>query len=37
MANGTQAEHMEVAALCWDIIKAHFPALVDAINLDSEK
>jgi thymidylate synthase (FAD) len=36
MANGTQAEHMEVAALCWDIIKVHFPALVDAINIDSE-
>jgi thymidylate synthase (FAD) len=35
MANGTQAEHMEVAKLCWDIIKVHFPALVDAINLDN--
>jgi thymidylate synthase (FAD) len=35
MANGTQAEHMEVAKLCWDIIKVHFPALVDAIDLDN--
>lgn len=35
MANGTQAEHMEIAALCWDIIKVHFPALVDAINIDN--
>jgi thymidylate synthase (FAD) len=36
MANGTQAEHMDVAKKCWDIIKTHFPALVDAIDLDSE-
>ena len=36
MANGTQAEHMEIASMCWDIIKTHFPALVDAIDLDSE-
>lgn len=35
MANGTQAEHMEIAAMCWDIIKVHFPALVDAINIDN--
>ena len=35
MSNGTQAEHMEVAKLCWDIIKVHFPALVDAIDLDN--
>jgi hypothetical protein len=26
---------MEVAKLCWDIIKVHFPALVDAIDLDN--
>jgi len=36
MANGTQAEHMEIASMCWDIIKTHFPALVDAIDLDSQ-
>ena len=36
MANGTQAEHMDVAKQCWDIIKTHFPALVDAIDLDSQ-
>lgn len=36
MANGTQAEHMDVAKQCWDIIKTHFPALVDAIDLDNQ-
>ena len=36
MANGTQAEHMEIASMCWDIIKTHFPALVDAIDLDNQ-
>ena len=36
MANGTQAEHMDVAKQCWEIIKTHFPALVDAIDLDSK-
>jgi len=36
MANGTQAEHMDVAKQCWEIIKTHFPALVDAIDLDSQ-
>lgn len=36
MGNGTQKEHMEVATKCWEIIKQHFPALVDAIDLDNQ-
>lgn len=30
MGNGTQREHMEVAKQCWEIIKQHFPAVVEA-------
>jgi len=35
MGNGTQKEHMEVAAKCWDIISGHFPdvkAAIDELN-----
>ena len=35
MGNGTQKEHMEIAAKCWDIIGHHFPdvkAAIDDIN-----
>jgi thymidylate synthase (FAD) len=35
MGNGTQKEHMEVAAKCWDIIGGHFPdvkAAIDELN-----
>lgn len=28
--NGTQLEHMEVADLCWEIIKQHFPDVAEA-------
>lgn len=30
--HGTQAEHIEVADRCWEIIEAHFPEVVEAIN-----
>jgi thymidylate synthase (FAD) len=32
MANGTQKEHMEVANQCWEIIKQHFPEVVEALE-----
>ena len=32
MGNGTQLEHMEIAAKCWDIIGKHFPDVVTAID-----
>lgn len=32
MGNGTQKEHMVVAENCWEIIKAHFPAVVEALD-----
>lgn len=28
--NGTQLEHIEVADMCWEIIKQHFPDVVEA-------
>jgi len=31
-ANGTQKEHMIVADQCWDIIKTHFPDIVEAVD-----
>ena len=31
-ANGTQKEHMEIAAKCWDIVSWHFPSVVDALS-----
>jgi thymidylate synthase (FAD) len=30
--NGTQKEHMIVADQCWNIIKAHFPEVVEVLN-----
>lgn len=30
LGNGTQLEHIEVAQLCWDIVKEHFPEVVAA-------
>ena len=30
--NGTQKEHMIVADQCWDIIKQHFPQVVEALE-----
>jgi len=30
--NGTQKEHMIVADQCWDIIKTHFPDIVEAVD-----
>ena len=30
MSNGTQLEHTEVAKLCWEIIRQHFPDVVEA-------
>jgi thymidylate synthase (FAD) len=32
MGNGTQKEHMEIAAECWKIIGQHFPSIVEACN-----
>ena len=32
MANGTQKEHMEIAALAWDVIRTHFPDIVSAVE-----
>ena len=32
MGNGTQKEHAEVAAKCWDIVAIHFPEVVEAID-----
>ena len=34
MANGTQKEHMEIAAKCWDIVGVHFPSVIDALSDD---
>lgn len=31
MGNGTQKEHMIVAENCWEIIKAHFPQVAEAV------
>jgi thymidylate synthase (FAD) len=30
MGNGTQLEHMQVAEACWEIIRQHFPDVVEA-------
>ena len=32
MANGTQAEHAEIAKRCWDIIGGHFPSVREAVD-----
>lgn len=32
MANGTQKEHMDIAAQCWEIVLQHFPELKEALN-----
>lgn len=32
MANGTQKEHMEVAAKCWEVLSHHFPDVVQAVE-----
>lgn len=32
MAHGTQAEHMDVATKCWEIIGVHFPDVVQAME-----
>jgi thymidylate synthase (FAD) len=32
MANGTQKEHMEVAAKCWEIVGQHFPSVIEAVQ-----
>jgi thymidylate synthase (FAD) len=36
MGNGTQLEHTEVAKLCWEIIRQHFPDVVEACEGLSE-
>lgn len=36
MGNGTQLEHMEVAKGCWEIIRQHFPDVVEACEGLSE-
>jgi len=30
--HGTQAEHIEVADKCWDILGTHFPDVVKAVE-----
>lgn len=30
MGNGTQREHMEVAKQCWEVVRQHFPTVVEA-------
>lgn len=32
MANGTQKEHMDIAAQCWDILSQHFPDVAKAVE-----
>ena len=32
MANGTQKEHAEIASECWNIIGAHFPSVISALE-----
>lgn len=32
MANGTQKEHMDIAKECWEIIRQHFPDIVEAVE-----
>ena len=32
MANGTQAEHMEIAQLAWNILEGHFPNTTTAVR-----
>ena len=32
MANGTQKEHMEIASMCWNIIKEQFPDVCEAVE-----
>jgi thymidylate synthase (FAD) len=32
MANGTQKEHSEIAAKCWDILSQHFPDVAAAVE-----
>lgn len=34
MGNGTQKEHTEIAKDCWEIIKQHFPDVVEALEND---
>ncbi len=36
IGNGTQLEHSEVAKLCWEIIRQHFPDVVEACEGLSE-
>ena len=36
MGNGTQLEHSEVAKTCWEIIRQHFPDVVEACEGLSE-
>ena len=32
MANGTQKEHMDIAAQCWDVLSQHFPDVAKAVE-----
>ena len=34
-ANGTQAEHIEVADKCWDVLSTHFPDVIKAVEASS--
>jgi len=38
MGNGTQPEHMQVAKKCWEILNAHFPDVISAMEeINSER
>lgn len=32
MGNGTQKEHADIAAQCWDVVGTHFPDVVEALE-----
>jgi len=32
MGNGTQREHADIAAQCWDVVGVHFPDVVEALE-----
>lgn len=36
MGNGTQKEHIEVAEMCWEIVRQHFPNVVEACEFKDE-
>lgn len=37
MGNGTQKEHREVASLCWEALRKHFPNVCEAVELENKE